>query len=108
MNKKLLDEYDTLLDELDKVDGVKSDGIRSSLKRIKAALGVKSRKKINAIYTFVFVNDHNDTAFFSIDRHQHVSDKFIDLDFIKPHTKKWILNNVGATEIQNPDSKLQA
>jgi hypothetical protein len=60
------------------------------------------------MHTFVFINDSNDTAFFSTDRNQQISDDFIDLDFIKPHTKKWILNNVCAKEIPNPDPKLQA
>ena len=54
------------------------------------------------MYTFIFVGE-NDKAFFSTDINQKVSDDFVDIEFIKPHTKKWCLNKMGAVEIPNPD-----
>ena len=59
------------------------------------------------MYTFRFVGE-NDKAFFSTDINQKVSDDFVDIEFIKPHTKKWCLNKMGAVEIPNPDLKYQA
>lgn len=56
----------------------------------------------------VFINDSNE-LFFSTDEKQRalVSDDFVDLTFMT-RSKKWILKELDATEIPNPDPQYQA